>query len=152
MTNAARILVALVAVPLMMSPLSAKAGAPGDHPAYLHALTDLRHARAFLGARHGNPEMKWDEHTAIREIDEALREIKVASIEDGKNLNDHPPVDVHMEWRGMLHNSLDLLRKAKHDIEGEEDNAGARGLKKRALQHINVAIDLTKTAIDSAHW
>ena len=76
--------------------------APAKHPAYLHALTDLRHARAFL-ARPAGIVVKWDENRAIRELDAAIKEIKEASIDDGKNLDDHPPVDAGLVWGDRLH-------------------------------------------------
>src|ERR1700753_2160265 len=53
----------------------------GNHPAYLHALSDLRMARAFL-ERPANVVVKWDEKRAITEIDAAIREIKEAAIDD----------------------------------------------------------------------
>src|SRR5271167_2064106 len=70
---------------------SAKPAPPADHPAYLHALTDLRTARAHLQRPDGG-ELRDQEKKAIHEIDEAINEIKKASIDDGKDLNDHPPV------------------------------------------------------------
>ena len=43
---------------------------------YLHALTDLRHARAHVERRGGDPQMKWDEKVVIHEIDEAIRQLQ----------------------------------------------------------------------------
>src|SRR5450432_3641401 len=85
-----------------LAPALAHADQPGRHPAYLHALEDLRAARASL-ERPANVVVKWDEKQAIREIDAAIREIKEAAIDDGKNLNDHPPIDVNLDWKGRLH-------------------------------------------------
>src|ERR1700684_669533 len=53
--------------------------APQQHPAYLHALTDLRSARGYL-RRPARAVVKWDENRAIREIDAAINEIKRAAI------------------------------------------------------------------------
>ncbi len=102
----------LMAIP---AALSAKPAPPADHPAYLHALTDLRTARAHLQRPDGG-ELRDQEKKAIHEIDEAINEIKKASIDDGKDLNDHPPVDTHMAWDGRLHRALQLLDKAHQDI------------------------------------
>ena len=55
------------------------------HPAYLHALSDLRYARALL-EKPARADVKWDETKAIREIDAAIKEIRAASIDDGKPL------------------------------------------------------------------
>ncbi len=142
---------ALACLVLAVAPAPARADQPGHHPAYLHALTDLRHARAHLERRGGDAEVKWDEHTAIKEIDAAIREIKEASIDDGKNLQDHPPVDLKADYKGRLHRALELLHKAEKDCHEEEDNNFARGLQKRAIQHIKEAIRFTEEGIANAH-
>ena len=95
---------------------------PGRHPAYLHALTDLRHARAHLGQLAATEHMDNEEQHAIEEIDKAIGEIKRAAIDDGKDLNDHPPVDSHMDRPGRFHRALELLDKAHNDIAREEDD------------------------------
>ena len=125
--------------------------APSQHPAYLHALTDLRHARGFL-AKPAGAMVKWDERRAIHEIDEAIREIKEASIDDGKNLDDHPPVDAGIVWGDRLHKSLELVESARRDVNEKEDNAFARGLKGRAIGHIDSAArDIKEGIEDSGH-
>src|SRR5580700_2168994 len=130
----------VVAALLLLVPafLSAAPQPPREHPAYLHALTDLRHARAHLQRPDGG-ELREQERIAIREIDEAINEIKKASIDDGKDLNDHPAVDAGLDWRGRLHRSLELVNKAHNDIAQEEDNGAAQGLQQRALEHIDKA-------------
>lgn len=109
-----------------------------EHPAYLHALTDLRTARAHLQRPDGG-ELHQEEKEAIHQIDAAIAEIKKASIDDGKDLNDHPPVDKKLDWPGRLHRSIELLDKAHHDISQEEDNSFAQGLQQRAMSHIDEA-------------
>jgi hypothetical protein len=117
---------------------SAQPQPPREHPAYLHALTDLRHARAHLQRPDGG-ELRDQEKHAIHEIDEAINEIKKASIDDGKDINDHPAVDAGLDWRGRLHRALELVNKAHNDVAQEEDNAFAQGLQQRALEHIDKA-------------
>jgi len=112
---------------------------PGKHPAYLHALSDLRHARAHLERFTASDRLNDEEQRAIDEIDKAIGEIKRASVDDGKNLNDHPPIDAHMGHRGRYHKALELLDKAHNDIAREEDDSWARGLRNRALGHIDEA-------------
>ena len=112
---------------------------PGRHPAYLHALTDLRHARAHLERPAATGHMDNEEGRAIAEIDKALGEIANAAITDGKNLNDHPPVDARMGWAGRYRRALELLDKAHNDIAREEDDPRTRGLRNRALHHIDEA-------------
>ena len=51
---------------------------PGPHPAYLHALTDLRTARHYLHDGWAWGPVKHDDDEAIREIDAAINEIDAA--------------------------------------------------------------------------
>jgi len=122
------------------------AAAQGKHPAYLHALTDLRAARAHLQHQDGGA-LREEEKEAIHQIDEAINEIKKASIDDGKDLNDHPPVDAGMEHTGRLHRAKQLLEKAHQDIAHEEENSLALGLQQRAFSHIDRAMHEVDEAI-----
>jgi hypothetical protein len=122
------------------------ASAQGQHPAYLHALTDLRAARAHLDV-HAGGELRHEEKEAIHAIDDAIAEIKKASIDDGKDLNDHPPVDAGLDHTGRLHRARQLLDKARQDIAHEEDNGFAQGLQQRAFGHIDRAIHNVDDAI-----
>ena len=90
-----------------------------------------------------------DEQAAVHRIDAAINEIKRASIWDGKNINDHPPVDEIANQPGRLHAALDYLRKAREDVGHEEDNGYAQGLQARAYQHIDGAIGALKNALHS---
>src|SRR5580704_2701275 len=78
---------------LVSAPFAANADLPGNHPAYLHGLTDLRTARWMLEHRPGDPAVSGQESVAIAEIDAAIGEIKRAAIDDGKDIHDHPKVD-----------------------------------------------------------
>ncbi len=121
----------------------------GAHPYYLHALSDLRAARWMIEHRPGNWAQTQDEIEAVRRIDKAIGEIKKASIEDGKNIEDHEPVSEVPDHMGRLHKALDFLRKARQDISHDEDNAFAQGLQSRAYGHIDGAIGAVKRAIHS---
>jgi hypothetical protein len=123
---------------------------PAAHPAYLHALTDLRAARGYL-RRPARANVKWDENRAIREIDAAINEIKSASIDDGKNIDDHPPVDEALVWGGRLQKALELVESARRDVNQEEDNNFARGLKNRAVSHIDLASRAIHDGMADAH-
>jgi hypothetical protein len=145
MKNIAKILIPLAFV--CLAPLSAQAQMlPGKHPGYLHALSDLRAARWFLYHQPGDSRVSGDEDVGITEIDAAINEIKRASIDDGKDLNDHPAVDIK-EHGSRLLKSIETLRKAHADIQGEEDNPQVHELRHRALEHIDKAIH----AADHAH-
>jgi hypothetical protein len=115
-----------------------------DHPGYLHALSDLRAARFFLQRHEPGPRDGY----AISEIDAAINEIKTASIDDGKNLNDHPAPDPTWNDAGRFHHALEFLDRAHRDISENEDNVYAQGLQHRALEHIDKAHHLVKEIID----
>jgi len=119
-----------------------------EHPAYLRALTDLRDARWNLERRPGDAAVTADEEIAIAQIDKAIAGAKKAALKDGKDIDYHPPKDAMTDYHGRLHNALELLRKAKSDVEQEEDNAEARGVRKHVLEHIDTAIDANKRAIE----
>ncbi len=117
------------------------------HPAYLHALSDLRVARFNLMRRGGDRAMRWDENVAIRAVDRAIHEINMAAISDGRNLDDHPPPDMAMDFGGRLHRALSSLQAARGNVAKQEDNAQVRGLRDRALHNIDEAIALTEEGL-----
>jgi hypothetical protein len=132
---------------LLLLPVLAQADLPGKHPYYLHALSDLRTARWMLEHRPGDAAVSAQEDVAITEIDAAIGEIKRAAIDDGKDIHDHPQVDVPKDHPGHLHKALELLRKVHADVAREEDDPVTRGLRNRAVGHIDVAIHATEKAI-----
>jgi hypothetical protein len=132
---------------LLALPLAANADLPGKHPYYLHALSDLRTARWMLEHRPGDAAVSAQEDVAIAEIDKTIGEIKKAAIDDGKDIHDHPQVDVPGDHPGRLHKSLELLRKVHSDIDREEDDPMTRGLKDRAVHHLDEAIHANEHAI-----
>jgi hypothetical protein len=133
-------------------PLAANADLPGKHPAYLHALSDLRTARWMVEHRPGDAVVSQHEDVAIMEIDKAIGEIKHAAIDDGKDIHDHPQVDVAPDRPGRLHKALELLRKVHSDVAREEDDPMTRGLRDRAVGHIDIAIHETeRTIFDVEH-
>jgi hypothetical protein len=119
---------------------------PGNHPYYLHALTDLRTARWFLYHQPGDTKVYDGEDEGIREIDAAIGELKRAAIDDGKDINDHPQVDVS-EHGSRLLKAIESLKQAHADADHEEDNPQLQGLKHRILDHIDRGLH----AADRAH-
>lgn len=144
MKTATRLIPLLVAALL---PLGAMADMPGQHPYYLHALSDLRAARWLIEHRPGNPMVRDDENVAIAKIDETINEIKHAAIEDGKNIEDHPPVDDRLDRRGRLRRAEELLNQVHSEIAREEDDPMTRGLRDRAIHHLDEAIHATHRAL-----
>jgi hypothetical protein len=129
-------------------PFAASADLPGKHPYYLHALTDLRTARWMLEHRPGDAAVSGQEDVAITEIDAAIGEIKRASIEDGKDIHDHPKMDAPHDHPGRLHKALEILRKTHDDVAREEDDPMTKGLRNRAVGHIDGAIHATEKALN----
>ena len=135
---------------LWLAPLAANADLPGKHPHYLHALTDLRAARWLLEHRPGDAAVSRHEDIAIVEVDKTIGEIKRAAIDDGKDIHDHPAVDIAAGRPGRLHKAVELLRGVHDDLAREEDDPQTRGLRDRALHHIDEAIHATERAIGDA--
>ena len=140
----------VVALALFLGVARISVAAPQAHPAYLHALSDLRDARAHLQRPNGGA-LEHQEQDAIAEIDKAIGEIKAASIDDGKNIDDHVRVDEHLPWGGRLHKAVELLDKAFSDVNQAEEDPAARGLKHRALEHIQLARKHVREAIAIVH-
>lgn len=132
---------------LALVSLTANADLPGKHPYYLHALSDLRAARWMLEHRPGDAAVSGQEDTAIVEIDAAIGEIKHAAIDDGKDIHDHPAVQGPNDRPGRLHKALELLHKVHSDVAREEDDPMVKGLRDRAVAHIDGAIHATDLAI-----
>jgi len=120
---------------------------PTDHASYLSALSDLRAARWLIEHRPGNWERTKNEIVAVKEIDEAIKSIKEAAIDDNKSIDDHPAVDEKTERIDRLHEADDFLKKAHEDIDQENDESFANGLRNRSYEHIDAAIMAVKTAI-----
>jgi hypothetical protein len=140
----------VVGMLLAALPFAASADLPGKHPYYLHALTDLRTARWMLEHRPGDAAVSGQEDVAITEIDGAIGEIKRAAIDDGKDVHDHPKMDVPPDHPGRLHKALELLRKTHNDVAREEDDPMTKGLRNRAVGHIDGAIHATEKALNDA--
>jgi hypothetical protein len=125
---------------------------PGPHPAYLHALSDLRAARHYLNDGWAWAPVRHDDNEAIREIDAAINEIKRAAIDDGKGLNDPFSIDASLSPHDRFRKANELLWKAHNDVARAEDVPEARDLRNRALSHIDRAHDIVDNAQHTAHW
>lgn len=132
-------LVAVLALPLVVM--------AQRHPGYLHALSDLRYARALL--EHG----EWgrvgpDRERAIGEIDRAIEELRRAAMDDGKNPDEHPRIEPGWAPRDRLHRAEEALGRAREAISREEDNPAAREWRNRAFRHIDEARHAVHHAIE----
>jgi hypothetical protein len=129
----------------------APAPMPAIHPAYLHALSDLRYARALLYREDWRPVMR-DQHAAVQEIDRAIGEAKRAAIDDGKNPNDHPPIDRGFGWEGRFRKAMELLNSAEHDLSEVETNGAAAGWRNAALSNVRNAKRFVEKAMRDSWW
>jgi hypothetical protein len=123
---------------------------PARHPAYLHALTDLRDARWNVAHRPGGAAVSGQEDIAIVEIDRAIADARAAAADDGKDLADRPPEDARLDRRGRLHRAVELLRKARQDVAQAEDNPATRELRNRIVQHVDAATRAAERALQDA--
>jgi hypothetical protein len=146
------LLLSIFAGAAALLPRSARAQVPGPHPAYLHALSDLRMARAYLSEGWGYEAVRRDDDHAVEQIDAAIHDIKQAAIDDGKNLNDHPTIDAHLGWHDRFARANELLARAHHDLDHAEDVPEARGLRDRAIGHIDEAHNTVDHAWRTAQW
>ena len=125
---------------------------PGPHPAYLHALSDLRAARHYLHDGWAWGPVRHDDDAAIREIDAAIGEIKHAAIDDGKGDADPFPIDHSLTPHDRFRKANELLASAHHDLDRAEDVPESRGLRNRAIGHIDAAHQVVDNAWQTAHW
>jgi hypothetical protein len=147
-----RLTLAAAAIVVILAPAASQAQVPGPHPAYLHALSDLRAARHYLNDGWAWGPVRHDDDVAVREIDAAINEIKHASIDDGKGLNDPFPIDRSLSPHDRFRKANELLAAAHHDLDHAEDVPWSRELRNRALVHIDMAHQTVDSAWRTAHW
>jgi len=117
------------------------------HPAYMAALGNLRQARALLERPAGAADVKWDEHTALKDIDEAFEEIRKARVDDGKPMTEHPPIENGLVYRDRLKEAEKQLHEAGADLDSREDNFWAKKDRRRAVDAIRRAERATHEAM-----
>src|SRR5580658_11387936 len=141
----------LIAASIAVGALLAPAGmyAQGRHPHYLTARTDLRTAQLFARVRE-EPNVTRHLEAAAREMEAAIKEIDRAAVLDRKDLIDQPPIDSNLARKDRFRKIVDLLRSARADIAGEEDNPNARGWRDTAFRHIDEALNAVhRAAVDA---
>ena len=124
---------------------------PGPHPRLSDAISDLRYARALLYRPDWGPVMH-DQRAAVEEIDHAIGEAKHAAIDDGKNPDDHPPIDRGMGWEGRFRKAIDLLNSAERDLSSAESNGAAAGWRNTALANVRNAKAFVEKAMRDSWW
>lgn len=138
MRNARLSLITLCAV--VLTSVVATADTAGALPAYRDTLADLRHARAYLNVETPDARLHADDAEAIEQIDAAIRDVEEAAVDEGKSLNDHPPVDEHAARADRLRRALELLDRAHEENYQRAQVSFLQGLKANsAQQHIHEA-------------
>jgi hypothetical protein len=129
----------------------ALADVPGPHPEYVHALNDLRYARALL-----NFPAEWNvsrhERAAAGDVDRALGAVRQAGLDDGKAVGEPMPVDANLSHRDRLARALTVLETAHRDINGWESDPYARAPRGAADGDRNAAIAQVRAAQRDQHW
>jgi hypothetical protein len=124
---------------------------PAAHPQYLSAISDLRYARALLYRPDWRDVMR-DQRAAVDEIDHAINEAKRAAIDDGKNIDNHPPIDRGLGWEGRFRKAMELLDSASRDLSFEEDNRNAAAWRGAAMRNVQNAKDYVARAMRASWW
>ncbi len=133
----------------LMIPIAAQAQWWQHHPRYLHSMSDLR-TSYWLLTHHDpmDPMQNNEERQAMKQIRFAYQALKDAAIMDDRDIDAQPPADMTFyDHRGRLHHALDLLRDARNDVTGEEEDPAARGFRRNAMMRIDGAIRATEVAI-----
>jgi hypothetical protein len=137
----------LIAAGVVLAPIAVQA--QGRHAHYLSARSDLRRAE-FLLRVHEEPNVTRNLKAADDETEAAIREIDRAAVLDGKDLDEHPPIDTGLPRQDRFRKIVDLLRSARADIEHEEDNPRAREWRNVAFKHIDEALNAVhRAAVDA---
>jgi hypothetical protein len=136
-------------------------GPPGTnaagHPAYLHALADLRRAHHDIAVKGLDGDTKHPHDKAcLQHIEDAINDIKQAGVDDGKPMEDRIPGDP-VDHVGRLHRAERDLKHALKDATEEETNKSKLlghnsplHLQKRASVDIKLAISEVKLALQFA--
>ena len=143
-------IISVVMLGLFLGACSTNTNMSGSHPAYLHALSDLRDAKWMLENRPGNAAVSDDEGMAIQQIGAAIGDVRKASVDDGKDVYRQPGADFANDRPGRLHKALELLNKVRSDVAVEEDDPAAKDLQYSALRHIDAALEATRHALSDA--
>jgi len=131
--------IALCGLLLAGSATPTDAQTPGNHPAYLRAIRDLRQARSLLQHNFTQPKHVQAASAAVRWIDEAIGDLKNASKVDEKSLGDVPGPKTMPDDDGRFHAVASLLKSAREDASFTESDPVALPYKDRALKHIENA-------------
>jgi hypothetical protein len=130
------VVAAFAALSLMLLVPAAPANA--QEPAYLHAISDLRTARAYL-QMDNRPLFRATRDQVIDEIDHAILDMKIAAVDDGKHPWQTPPPQSGDDPMGPIHSAMRLLNEAHADVARGRDTPRNGDLQLRSMRHIDHA-------------
>jgi hypothetical protein len=121
-------------------------------PRYVHAISDLRTARAFLWREDWREVMR-DQRAAVDAIDRAIAAARAASIDDGSNPNVAAPIDRRVGWGDRFTKAMELLESAYRDLSyAEDNNMRSAEWRTNALNNVQQAKDFVARAQRAAYW
>ena len=115
-----------------------RADTPGAHPYYLHAIADLRAARAYLSTI-DEQNVEQDKGAAIIEIDRAITMIWRAAQRDQKSVEHPTHIDARLSHHDRFTRALILLGNAHRDLSAPESNRANLAIRNVALGHVDQA-------------
>ena len=110
-----------------------------QHPAYLHALSDLRTARGYLNMP-ARPATRDACKHAVKEISRAIDDIAKAVSDYGRDPNVTPPPQGAGSANTPIHSAIRLMKEARADIEHGRDLPENHGLREHSIEHIDKAL------------
>lgn len=76
----------------------------------------------------------------------------VATIDDGRNPDDHPPIERGLGWEGRFRKAMELLDSAERDLASGESDREAEGWRNGALVNVRNAKNYVGKAMRDSWW
>lgn len=134
-----KFILTLCAVTALLMPVSAlRAQRPVREPDYLHALSNLRQAEAFLDASK-RPGYKHERKEAIKSIEKSINLVAKAAHSDGESTNYPPPPQMQGNVDAPWRSALKLLSDARRNITEGVDQPGHIKRQEKILRQIDTA-------------
>jgi len=139
---------AILAALVLSAAGQSHAAPPSQHPAYLHALRDLRLARTAIEARGGGAAMRPHEIAAIQHIGEAGAEVDKIAPDENKNVDAAIAADADPSNKiGGLHDAKAYLERALSDLKEAESDRAVRGDRQQAVADVSAALNSVNAGI-----
>ena len=134
---------------LALGPAFGDVPSPGEHPHYLHAVSDLQAADALLQMPDANQNVVNDQKRVEKAVRNAMGDCKHASWWDNGPTHYTPPTDAN-NTPGRLREINRLLHSALDNLQAPEGNPKAEAWQQKAVRHTTEAIgDLAQVLTDA---